>query len=164
MPPGKLSNCKFVQWSNQSVPLVNPEGVINPRQGMKREARNPCSHGVKRENPEGVTEHRQAVERSASGLCPPNPPCGVRTPAPHVVNGKNPDGVTDFGVCRPFSQGFRFAPYPAWGLSSLRDCGLLWHVKQGLRAARSTACLGSVVPSGLPCRWGTPFPSGRGWG
>ena len=70
----------------------NPEGVINPRQGMKREARNPCSHGVKRENPEGVTDHRQAVERSASGLCPPNPPCGVRTPAPHVVNGKTPTG------------------------------------------------------------------------
>ena len=55
----------------------NPEGVINPRQGMKREARNPCSHGVKRENPEGVTDHRQVYN-----------PC-----------------VIDSGICRTFGQG-----------------------------------------------------------
>ena len=55
----------------------NPEGVTDPRQGMKREARNPCSHGVKRENPEGVTDHRQVYN-----------PC-----------------VIDSGICRTFGQG-----------------------------------------------------------
>ena len=44
---------------------------------MKREARNPCSHGVKRENPEGVTDHRQVYN-----------PC-----------------VIDSGICRTFGQG-----------------------------------------------------------
>ena len=49
----------------------NPEGVTDPRQGMKREARNPCSHGVKRENPEGVTDHRQVYNPCVidSGIC-----------------------------------------------------------------------------------------------
>ena len=56
------------------------------------------------------------------------------------------------GICRTFGQGFHFAPYPAWNLSYLRHFGVLWHTKQGLRATRSTACLGSAVPSGLPCR------------
>ena len=49
----------------------NPEGVIDSRQGMKREVRNPCSHGVKRENPEGVTDHRQVYNPCVidSGIC-----------------------------------------------------------------------------------------------
>ena len=51
----------------------------------------------------------------------------------------NPEGVTDFGVCRTFGQGFRFAPYPAYGLSYLRS---------GI-PLRSIPCLGSVVPSAL---------------
>ena len=41
------------------------------------------------------------------------------------------------GVCRTFGQGFRFAPYPALGLSYLRS---------GI-PLRSIPCLGSVVPS-----------------
>ena len=158
----------MVQWSNKSVPLgnlralpaesplwgENPEGVTDPRQGMKREARNPCSHGVKRENPERVTDHRQGYT-----------PC-----------------VIDSGICRPFGQGFHFAPPPAWGLSPLRS---------GI-PLRSIPCLGSVVPSGLrsfvareagvtryalhrlpgvssplrgfPCRWGNSLPFREGLG
>ena len=79
---------------------------------MKREARNPCSHGVKRENPEGVTDHRQVYNP-----CVTDPRQGMkreaRNPCSHGVKSENPEGVTDHrqvynpcvidsGICRTF--------------------------------------------------------------
>ena len=115
----------------------NPEGVMRPQAGGGVSVANetPASRATNPRSAEGTTDPRQGMERSGSGLCPPNPSCGVRIPDRRY---DSPQNLSRRGYT------------PAWNLSPLR--GFPFHTVgvQGFRASRSIPCLGYVTPSGFP--------------